>query len=96
MNTLDPVGTSLQGYINATYDRLVSVFGPPNGEPDGYKTQAEWVLESPAGVVTIYDYKQGDCYCGEGEGIPAEQVTDWHIGGRSEAAAQWVTRQVQR
>lgn len=95
MNTLDPTGTSLRGYIDTTYDRLVSVFGTPNGEPDGYKTQAEWVLESPAGVVTIYDYKQGDSYCGEGEGTPAEEVTDWHIGGHNGDAVRWVQQQVQ-
>jgi hypothetical protein len=91
MSDIDPTGTHLQGYVNTTYVRLVATFGEPNAEGDNYKVQAEWNLLTDAGdVVTIYDYKEGDCYLGEGEGIPAEDVTDWHIGGHTPTVVSWV------
>jgi hypothetical protein len=72
----------LQGEIEVTYAQLVSVFGPEHSDGDGYKVQAEWNLKFDDGTYsTIYDYKEGDSYHGEGEGIPKEQVTCWHIGG---------------
>lgn len=87
---LNPAGTSLQGYVHTDYERLVQVFGQPNGKADEYKTQVEWWLAGPSGTVTIYDYKQGDCYHGKGNGIPARDVTEWHIGGRLVRDAKWV------
>lgn len=88
---IDICGTHLQGYIETTYAKLVETFGPPNSEHDGYKTQAEWAMLTPTGhVVTIYDYKQGDCYRGEGNGTPAEEVTSWHIGGHIPDVVAWV------
>jgi hypothetical protein len=64
-------GTSLQGYITATYSQLVELFGTPDAGGD--KTQAEWCLKFEDGTVaTIYDWK---------ESVAPELVTDWHIGG---------------
>lgn len=72
----------LQGNVRTNYETLVACFGPPNSNGDGYKVQAEWSLKFEDGTyATIYDWKEGDSYHGEGCGIPAEQVTDWHIGG---------------
>lgn len=70
-----PSGTCLQGYVTTTFDRLVATFGEPTEfDPDGGdKVQAEWVLQTPAGIATIYDWKN--------YGIDARTVTDWHIGG---------------
>ena len=80
----------LQGYINTNYETLVACFGQPQ-EGDGYKVQAEWSIKFSNGVyATIYDWKQGDDYNGPGCGIPAEAVTDWHIGGMSKKAVQCV------
>lgn len=81
-------GTSLRSSIVADYKELVALFGQPL-EGDGYKVQAEWivVLQDEVGdeyIATIYDWKQGAAYWGiDGEGIPPECVTDWHIGGMS-------------
>jgi hypothetical protein len=77
----------LQGEIKTTYDELVKVFGAEHSDGDGYKVQAEWNLTFEDGTyATIYDWKEGDSYNGEGEGTPKEQVTCWHIGGtRGEA-----------
>lgn len=55
----DTVGSSLKGYINATYDELVDVLGEPTrNEPSGdEKTQVEWVVEFEGNIFTIYDWK---------------------------------------
>lgn len=79
-------GTHLQGEMIISYDSLVHLFGQPL-DGDGYKTQAEWVIQFEDGTVaTIYDWKLGACYLGEDEGIPAMEVDSWHIGGRSQHA----------
>ena len=73
-------GTSLQGYIDATYGQLVDLFGPPDAGGD--KTQAEWCLEFEDGTIsTIYDWK---------ELSPPELVTDWHVGGFGKRAVKLV------
>ena len=41
-------GTHGQGGIECSYSLLVASFGEP-GEGDGYKTQAEWIVLTPAG-----------------------------------------------
>ncbi len=52
-------GTSLKGYINATYDQLVDALGEPTfGEESGDgKVQVEWVCEFEGEIFTIYDWK---------------------------------------
>lgn len=67
-------GTSLVGYISATYDDLVKTFGEPHGggSTDG-KVQCEWAFQLPkGGVFTIYDYKS--------DLAPSANMM-WHIGG---------------
>lgn len=74
--------TCLQGYIEESYDRLVELFGEPT-EGDGYKVDAEWLVEFEDGTVaTIYNWKNGRNYCGH-EGDPVEVITAWHVGGHS-------------
>ena len=73
-------GTSLQGYVDATYAELVALFGKHQLN-DGYKTDAEWVLQTPAGIATIYNYKTGRNYMGK-NGQAIKNITDWHIGGK--------------
>lgn len=80
------IGTGLVGYVNATFGRLVEVFGEPE-DGEGYKTSAEWTIVFEDGTVaTIYDYKTADCYCGEGRGTDKSENTEWHVGGRNAAA----------
>lgn len=82
-------GTSLKGYIEADYKELVAVFGD-HGNGDGYKVDAEWMIEFADGTVaTIYNWKNGNNYCGE-DGLPVECITHWHIGGHTERAEQLV------
>ena len=87
------MGTHGQGEIECAYSQLLSQFGEPS-EGDGYKTQAEWLVYTPAGVATIYDWKQGDCYHGNGNGTPVEQVTEWSIGGHNKSVVEWINKAV--
>jgi len=63
----DANGTSLQGYLNISYDELKAAFGEPESG-DGYKVDAEWIFlvadgitDTPSGLepVTIYNWKNG-------------------------------------
>ena len=81
----DAEETSLQGYVNATYDELVAAFGEP-GPSDGYKSDAEWDGLLDGVVFTIYNWKNGKNYCGA-EGADVHYITHWHVGGRSAQAA---------
>lgn len=88
-------GTCLQGYVYANYTDLVECFGQPE-EGDGYKVDAEWVLQFSDGVVaTIYNYKDGKNYCGD-EGLDVHDITDWHVGGRSARAVANVDAMLER
>jgi hypothetical protein len=91
-----PTITGLQGNIIADYARLVEVFGEPNSDGDEYKVQKEWVIMFADGTfATIYDWKEGDAYNGEGQGKHYTKVTDWHIGGESRRAVELVTMTVE-
>ena len=82
-------GTSLMGYVTVLYDDLVEAFGEPNSIGDGYKTDAEWILEIDDTIVTIYNYKTGKNYNGE-DGDDVEDITDWHVGGYTKTAVDLV------
>ena len=82
--------TSLQGYINTSYDDLVRCFGEPTSDGDAYKVDAEWELTFEDGTVaTIYNWKNGRNYCGM-DGMDVEDITDWHVGGRNSRAVAHV------
>lgn len=77
-------GTSLQGEIIVTYRQLVAVLGLP-AEGDGYKTDAEWVIEFDDGVcITVYNWKNGPCCV---PFVNIEDITVWHVGGRDNTDA---------
>lgn len=79
-------GTSLQGYITATYAELVELFGQPHDFFDDFKCDAEWYVEFDDGTVaTIYNWKNGRNYCGP-DAPAVEDITSWNIGGLTEAA----------
>jgi hypothetical protein len=75
-------GTSLQGYINATYSQLLEVLGKPTyDEPSGDdKVQLEWVIEFKGNIFTIYDWKTGSREYTENE------LTEFNVGGTTSAA----------
>jgi len=87
---IETVGTSLMGYIDASYAELVEVLGEPT-EGDDYKVDANWhILNMDTGEsATIYNYKDGKNYNGR-NGTPKTEIRDWHIGGRSSEAVKLV------
>lgn len=78
--TNETSGTCLLGYVTATYDLLVDMFGKPEGAIDDSKQQCEWALKIDGVVVTIYDWKRFD--------MRPEDITNWHIGGFDKKAVK--------
>ena len=98
MNKLDKKrnGTSFKGYLYARYYQLVSVFGEPRRpEHSDNKIDVEWVIDTPHGVATIYNYKDGKAYRGE-SGLKPEQIHEWHVGGKQSDVYAWVKDRLQR
>ena len=93
ITTTDSItGLVSQGYIAASYDRLVEVFGRPNAANDGFKTDAEWHLRFNDGtLVAIYNYKDGKNYLKE-KGASVRSIVEWHIGGRNKQAVANIQR----
>ena len=52
-------GTSLQGYIKASYDQLLKAFGPPNPKLSyNFKTDVAWAFEVAGGsLATFYNWE---------------------------------------
>lgn len=79
-------GTHYQGEIDIKYDEIVAVIGNPCHDGDGYKVDAEWVLEFEDGTLaTIYNWKDGKNYLGD-MGHNVKQICNWHIGGHDQYA----------
>jgi hypothetical protein len=74
-------GSSLGGYINITYPRLVSILGEPTFDtPSGdNKVQKEWVVEYNGGIFTIYDWKTYDV------DYTMTELGEFNVGGRTNA-----------
>jgi hypothetical protein len=73
-------GTSYQGVVDTHYWLLKEAFGEPT-DGDGDKVQAEWILHTPFGVATIYDWKSSK---------QVGDITEWHIGGHNNAVVDAV------
>ena len=85
-------GTKGQGMLaNVKYEELVRVFGQPNGSTDGNKIDAEWVVFTPAGIASIYNYKDGENYLGE-SGQKVKDIESWHIGGKTPEVLGWIKK----
>ncbi len=86
-------GTSFQGYIDVKYNKLVQLFGEPYTAPDNYKTDVEWIIATPFGPATIYNYKNGYSYLGI-SGLKSEEMNNWHIGGKNAQSYEWILRRL--
>lgn len=77
-------GTSFQGSVQISYDKLVQAFGEPeNVGEHSDKVRFEWDLTFADGTVAaIYDWKQ--------YGTPAGFIEEWNIGGKSHRAVELV------
>lgn len=98
MNELDKkrTGTSFKGYLYARYDQLVSAFGDPRqSQQSDNKTDVEWIIDTPHGVATIYNYKDGKAYLGQ-SGLSPEEIYEWHVGGKKSEVYDWIKDRLQR
>lgn len=86
-------GTSFKGYLLATYQDLLDVFGEPITDKDNCKVDVEWIIDTPHGIATIYNYKNGKAYLGD-RGLPVEMMCEWHVGGNNIEAYQWVKKYI--
>lgn len=88
--------TWLQGHVYTTYARLVEVLGEPVNDGDGYKTDAQWSLVFPDGVIaTVYNWKNGRNYLGA-DGDAVEDITEWNVGGTHQEVVDRVNELVRR
>lgn len=85
------MGGYLQGEVTTTYKNLVSKLGRQNETTDKYKVDAEWLIMTPVGHATIYNYKDGKNYNGR-EGLAIKDITNWHIGGQNPEVVDYVKR----
>jgi hypothetical protein len=71
-------GSGLAGYIDTTYNKLVSVLGEPTlNSPSGdSKVQVEWILEFEDKLFSIYDWKTFDRDYTENE------LDRFHVGSK--------------
>lgn len=85
-------GTSLCGYVEASYAQLKALLGEPNADGDGYKVSTEWVCTFEDKTFTLYDYKETNLYDDKDapsvEEFRALKSYDWHIGGNSREGAE--------
>jgi putative N-acetylmannosamine-6-phosphate epimerase len=93
----DICGTSLRGYVHTSYKTLHNLFGKPNlpkAKEQGGKIDAEWILETPYGIASIYNYKDGKNYNGRA-GTAVKDITEWHIGGLNKETAILIQQAVE-
>ena len=86
ISTTKSVGTSLQGYVEATRSFLELLLGEPTEYGSEDKVTTEWAVEFDNGVIaTIYDWKRYEM------GKPEmDEVIEWHIGGNGNEAVYQV------
>jgi len=87
-------GGSLNAEMDIAYEDLVNLLGEPNAETDGYKVDAEWMVEFDGELFSIYNYKTGKNYNGS-EGLDVEDIRDWHIGGKNKVKAAELVKLLQ-
>jgi|TARA_R110001583_G_scaffold16234_3_gene66091 hypothetical protein len=82
--------TCYMGCLDADYNLLVEKIGSPIKSLDGYKTDAEWVIEFDGGcIATIYNWKDGKNYRGD-EGLDPKDISEWHVGGNDKCVTSWI------
>lgn len=81
MDAPDTSGTSLKGYVNATYDKLFDLLGEPtfNEESGDGKVQVEWIVEFEGSIFTIYDWKTYD------REYTLNRLETFNVGGKTYA-----------
>jgi hypothetical protein len=84
-----PLGTHWQTSITASYDHIVQVFGQPTFSGYDDKTDVRWLIATPEGIASLYNYKNGRNFNGP-SGTATEEITNWQIRADGHAAAKWL------
>ena len=93
--SIKTTGSSLKGYVDATYEELCKAFGEPTyKEPSGDgKVTTEWNLEfelvdntKPYVIGTIYDWKRYD----NGDECRNGNEFKWNVGGMDYQALELI------
>lgn len=89
-------GTSFIGYIYARYDQLCLTFGKPYiPNKLDIKTDVEWIIDTPYGVTTIYNYKNGKRYLGR-NGLGTSTICEWHVGAKKLKSFEWIKTELHK
>ena len=86
-------GTSFQGYLYVEYNELAEKFGDPHSLENNHKIDAEWIVDTPHGPATIYNYKNGKAYLGK-QGLDTQKIATWHVGGHNIQSYEWISQQL--
>ena len=87
-------GTGKRATMFAHYEDIVRVYGKPILNREYGKVDVHWIVETDAGLATIYNYKDGKAYLGD-EGLDYRDIKSWSIGAKSDDAAQEIIEQIQ-
>ena len=86
-------GTSFKVHLLTRYRDIVTIFDEPARLGDDDKTDVEWIISTPHGIATIYNYKDGRAYLGEA-GLDVEQIVEWHVGAKNAKVYQYISDKV--
>lgn len=86
-------GTSFRGYLYAEYDEVIEKFGKPHTLENNHKIDVEWIVATPYGPATIYNYKDGCSYLGD-SGLDVTAIYEWHIGGKNNRVVEYIEQRL--
>lgn len=87
-------GSSVIGYLECTYARLVDLFGEPLAGDKQY-SDAQWhVMLENGHPVGIANYKDGEAYLGD-DGKQPNAITNWRVIGHYEDDTKVVSELVE-
>ena len=86
-------GTALQGRITISYREVIQKLGAPTFGAR-YGIDAEWVVQTPFGMCSLYNYKNGPNYLGNR--VDLADIDEWSLNCHpgAEDAARELARQL--
>ncbi len=88
-STTERKDCGVSGFLFTTYDTICRCIGKPNSKGDSYKVDAEWIIDTPIGQVSIFNYKNGKNYLGN-DGMEVNMIQQWSVAYNYEKAISYV------
>lgn len=101
-----PLGLRKRADVWASYDTIRALLGAPTSPWDGEKSHAEWMVQTPLGVLNVYDYgdlhhcritppRPGERHPGGCRRNPAHRLNHskpcwWSVRAEDEDAVAWL------